>query len=97
MKEKYMNSLIERTDMEDVLKKLSKLTDEEAWMAIAQNLKATQNVDKRVRGVADTVIAVGDRVADVDDRVAGVDDKVTNVDDRVKVVCDNVAEVIHSA
>ena len=35
--------------MEDALKKLDKLADEEARMASAQNLKATHNVDERVR------------------------------------------------
>ena len=68
-----MKRLIGRSDVEDALKKLDKLTDEEARMAVAQNLKATHNVDERVRGVANTVVAVGDRVAD---RVAAVDDKV---------------------
>ena len=58
--------------MEDALKKLDKLTHEEARMAIAQNLKATHNVDERVRGVANTVEAIDNRVAGVDDRVAGV-------------------------
>ena len=92
-----MKRLIGRTDLDDAFKRLDKLTQEEARMAIAQNLKATHNVDQRVRGVANTVVAVGDRVADVDGRVACVDDKVTNVDDRVKVVGDKVAEVIHGA
>jgi hypothetical protein len=64
-----MKRLIGRTDVEDALKKLDKLTDEEARMAVAQNLKATHNVDKRVRGVGNTVVAVGDRVAGVDDRI----------------------------
>ena len=41
--------------MEDALKMLDKLTHEEARMAIAQNLKATQGVDVRVRGVANGV------------------------------------------
>jgi hypothetical protein len=92
-----MKRLIGRTDMEDVLKRLDKLTHEEARMAVAQNLKATHNVDQRVRGIANTVEAVGDRVTSVDDRVACVDGKVTNVDDRVKVFGDKVAEVIHGA
>jgi hypothetical protein len=99
-----MKRLIGRTDMEDAFKRLDKLTHEEARMAVAQNLKATHNVDKRVRGVADTVVAVGDRVAGVDDRVAAVndrvacvDDKVASVDDTVKMVDDKVAEVIHGA
>ena len=85
-----MKRLIGRTDMEDAFKRLDKLTHEEARMAVAQNLKATHNVDQRVRGVADTVVAVGDRVA-------CVDDKVTSVDDRVKVFGDQVAEVINGA
>ena len=60
-----MKRLIGRTDLEDALKKLDKLTDEEARMAVAQNLKATHNVDERVRGVANTVAGVDDRVAGV--------------------------------
>ena len=88
-----MKRLIGRTDMEDALKKLGKLTDEEARMAIAQNLKATQNVDERVRGVANTVVAVDNRVIGVDDRVAKVDDRVAGVDSRVASVDDKVASV----
>ena len=83
--------------MEDALKNLDKLTHEEARMAIAQNLKATHNVDERVRGVANTVVAVDNRVAGVDRRVACVDDKVASVDSTVKMVGDQVAEVINGA
>ena len=99
-----MRRLIGRSDVEDALRKLDKLTDEEARMAVAQNLKATYNVDQRVRGVANTVVAVGDRVAGVGDQVAGVDDrvaavdvKVTSVDDTVKNVGDKVAEGVRGA
>ena len=56
--EKFGKRLIGRTEMEDALKKLNKLTHEEAWMGIAQNLKATH--------------AVGERVGVVDDKVAQV-------------------------
>ena len=90
--------------MENALKRLDKLTQEEARMAVAQNLKATHSVDDRVRGVADTVVVVDNRVASVGDRVAGVDDKVegidvrvAGVDDRVKAVDDKVTEVIQGA
>jgi hypothetical protein len=69
--------------MEDALKKLDKLTQEEARMAVAQNLKATHAVDERVRGVADTVVAIDNKVADVNERVASVDDRVAGVDDKV--------------
>ncbi len=83
-----MKKLMGRTDMEDGLKRLDKLTQEEARMATAQVLKVTHTVDERVRGVAD-------RVVDVDDRVVGVDDRVAGVDERVRTVQDNVAVVIN--
>jgi hypothetical protein len=49
--------------MEDALKRLDKLTQEEARMAGAQNLKITHTVDERVRGVVDTVVAIDNSVA----------------------------------
>jgi hypothetical protein len=92
---KYGKRLIRRTNMEDALKRLDKLTDEEARMAIAENLRATHAVDERVRGVTEQVLAVDDRVAGVDDRLANVDVRVANVDDKVANVNDKVTEVIH--
>ena len=85
-----MKRLIGRIDMGNASKRLDKLTDEEAQMAVAQNLKATHDVDQRVRGVANAVVAVNDRVA-------CVDGKVTSVDDSVNVFGDKVAEVLHGA
>ena len=79
--------------MEDALKRLDRLTQEEARMAAAENLKATHTVDKRLQGVADTVTTINKRVADVD-QVAGVSNQVASVDDRVKVVDNRVMEVI---
>ena len=79
--------------MEDTLKKLDKLTQEEARMAVAENLKATHSVDDRVRGVANTVVAIDNRVAGVDDRLAGVDVRVAGVDVRVAGVDVRVAGV----
>ena len=109
--EKIGKRLIGKTEMEDALKRLDKLTQEEAWMGIAQNLKATHAVGESVRRVADDVVTIDNRVAGVDNRVAsvgdnvasvhntvkGVDDRVANVDDRVRVVDDRVAEVIRGA
>jgi hypothetical protein len=77
--ERFGKKLIGRTDMEDALKKLDKLTQEEAWMGIAQNLKATHTVGESVRRVADDVVAIDNRVANVNNRVRVVDDKVTEV------------------
>jgi hypothetical protein len=83
-----MKKLTGRTDMEDGLKRLDKLTQEEVRMATAQVLKVMHTVDERVRGVAD-------RVVDVDDRVVGVDNRVAGVDERVRTVQDTVAVVIN--
>ena len=68
--------MIGRAEIEGALKRLDKLTQEEARMAAAQNLKVTHTVDRRVMGVVDVVGAVENRVAGVDDRVAGVDNRV---------------------
>jgi len=67
-----MKKLIGRADVEDALKRLDKLTHEEARMATTEVLKATHSVDGRVRGVSDQVVRV-------DDRVAGVAAKVLEV------------------
>jgi archaellum component FlaC len=101
---KYLKKLIGRTDLEDALKKLEKLTNEEVRMATAQVLKATHSVDdkvgrveNRVAGVDDRVALADDRVAGVDDRVARVDERVAGVDDCVKAIDDKVAVVIDGA
>ena len=98
--EKYVKKLIGRTEMEDGLKRLDRLTLEEARMVAAENLKATRTVDKRVQVVGDMtetidnrVVSVGDQVADVNDQVAGVSNQVTSVDDRVATVNDRVVTV----
>ena len=61
--EKYLKRLAGRTDMDDALKRLDKLTQEEARIAIAQNLKATHAVDDRLASVGDEVKAVNDKVS----------------------------------
>ena len=59
-----------RTDLEDSLKKLDKLTHEEVRMATAQNLKATHTVSDRVKGIDVKVDSVGGEVKEVNDKVA---------------------------
>ena len=65
--------MIGRTDIEDALKRLDKLTHEEAWMGIAENLKATHTVGESVREVVDKVVVIDNRVAGVGDSVGGHD------------------------
>lgn len=81
--EKYLSKLIGKTDMEDALKRLDRLTHEKARMAIAQSLKATHTVDDRVRLVVD--------------RVTSVDARAASINDDVKVINDNVAVAINGA
>ena len=56
--EKYGKRLIGKTEMEDALKRLDKLTQEEEQMVIAENLRATHAVDERVKGVNDRITEV---------------------------------------
>ena len=95
--EKYLNKLIGRTDLEDSLKRLDRLTQEESQMAAAQVLKVANIVDDRVQGIADNVISVDNRLGDVGDKlneqVTGVDERVKDVNDLVKDVDDGVKAV----
>ena len=43
-----MKRLIEKKEMEDALKRLDKLTQDEARMAVAENLRLTHVVDNKV-------------------------------------------------
>jgi hypothetical protein len=81
-----MKKLIGNNEIEDALKRLDRLTQEEARMASAQLLEITNAIDSEVREIAVNVLVVDDRVAGVDDRVIGVDERVVGVDDRVKDV-----------
>jgi hypothetical protein len=90
---KYLKMLIGRTDIEDALKRLERLTNEEVRMATAQVLKATHTVNDRVRVVDNKVLDVDNRVACVDERVAHVDERVAAIDDRVAGVDDYVKAI----
>jgi len=88
------------TDIEDSLRRLDNLTQEEAKMAAAEQLKIAHSVEGKVTGVDERVKEVGGdvqsvskKVQDVDDRVQGVDDKVQGIDDEVKGVVDRVQSV----
>ena len=79
---------------------LDKLTQEEARMASAEQLRTAHSVerrvvgvDERVQGVEDEVQDVGKKVEDVNDKVQGVRDKVEGVDDKVQGIDDGVKDV----
>ena len=89
------------TDLEDALKKLDRLTREEARMANLEVLRITKCihddvkvVDGKVEEVGDKVEGVGDKVEEVGDKVDDVGEKVEDVADQVKCVDDKVKAVI---
>ena len=91
-----MKKLIGRTEIGDGLERLDKFTQEEARMAVAQNLKLAHTVvviDDRVASADDRGASVSDRVADVTDRIASVNHRVANVDDKLRMVDNEVAGV----
>ena len=68
-------------DLEEALKKLDRLTQEEARMALAEMLRITHNV-------RDEVKIVDGKVGRVENEVDGVSDQVQCVDDKVQVIID---------
>jgi ribosomal protein S8 len=55
---KFLKKLVGRKDIEDALKRLDKLTQEEARMAAAQTLKLTHAVDNKLKEVDDKMDVV---------------------------------------
>ena len=60
--EKFLKKLVGRKDIEEALKRLDRLTQEEALMAAAQTLSITRTIDNKVTGV-------GNKLNDVDDKM----------------------------
>ena len=50
---KYLKKLVGRTDIEDALGRLDRLTQEEALMVVAQGLETTQGIDDKLNVVMD--------------------------------------------
>lgn len=84
--EKFVKRIAGRTDLEDGLKKLDTLTNDELVMAMAQLLKITHNIDNKVTGVGDGVRGVDEKVQVVNDNVKAVDDIVHTIADGGKSV-----------
>ncbi|KAI9438080.1 hypothetical protein H4582DRAFT_2098857 [Lactarius indigo] len=98
---KLLKKLAGRTDLEDAVKKLDRLTQEEARIALAEVLKIThivhddvKVVDGKVDDMGDKVDDVGDKVDDVGDKVDDVGEKVEDMGDKVQCVDEKVQVVI---
>ena len=96
-----MKRVAGRTDLEDGLKKLDKMTLEEVAMASAQLLKVTHGIHDEVTIVANGVEGVDKKVQvvvaqgeDIKLDVQAVNDQVGQVDRRVQVIIDGTNVVI---
>ena len=79
--EKFFRKLAGMADLEDALKKLDRLTQEEARMALAEVRKIAHNV-------RDEVKVVDGKVERVENKVEVMGDKVEDIGDKVQVVID---------
>ena len=70
-------------DLEDALKKLDILTQEEARMALAEVLRIAHNVRDEVKVVDGKVENIGDKVQGVDDKVQVVIDGARGLSSRL--------------
>ena len=80
-------------DLEGALKKLDRLTQEEARMALAEVLRITHDVRDEVKVVDGKVESVEDKVDDMADKVENIDDKVQCVDEKIQVIIDGARGV----
>ena len=70
-------------NLEDALKKLDRLTQEEARMALAEVLRIAHNIRDEVKVVDGKVENIGDKVQGVDDKVQVVIDGARGLSSRL--------------
>ena len=79
--EKFVKRIAGKTDLEDGLKKLDTLTNEEVVMAVAQLLNIAHKIDNKVTEVGDGVRGIDGKVQVMSDNVKAVDDMVQTIAD----------------
>ena len=91
--EKFLKRVAGRTDLEDGIKKLEKLTTEEIAMAIARLVELTDMIDNKVTGIDGGVRGVDEKVQIVQGDLQVVKGEVENVKGGVQAVKDYVKAV----
>ena len=86
--EKVLRRVIGRTDLEDGMKKLDKLTNEEVAMASAQLLKVGHKIDNSMTEVNEGVKRVDENVLVVKSGIQIVNDNIKAVDDTVQTMAE---------
>jgi hypothetical protein len=94
--ERYLKKLFGGKDVEDALRRLDKLTQEEARMAAAEALTITRGIDDKLNVVDERLEGVDERVQSVDERVLRVDVKVEGVQDQVQIVAAGIQDQVQT-
>ncbi|KAH9173158.1 hypothetical protein EDB89DRAFT_2242373 [Lactarius sanguifluus] len=87
---KFLKKAAGTTKLEDGLKKLDKMTNDEARMAGAELLRIAHDIDEKVEGVDNKLQGVGIQVKKIDENVQGVNKDVRGVSLQVQDVDENV-------
>ena len=80
--EKFLRKLAGNADLENALKKLDRLTQEEARMALTEVTRATQSIRDEVKVVDCKLESVRDNIEDMGERVADLGEDVADLGDR---------------
>ncbi|KAH9023811.1 hypothetical protein EDB84DRAFT_1440875 [Lactarius hengduanensis] len=101
---KFLKKAAGTTKLEDGLKKLDKMTNDEVRMASAELLRIAHVIDEKVEGVDNKLQGVGIQVKEIDENVQGVNKdvrgvslQVQDVHENVRIVEDKVQMVIDGA
>ncbi|KAI9439163.1 hypothetical protein H4582DRAFT_1775797, partial [Lactarius indigo] len=92
---KIIKKVVGKTKLEDGLKRLDKMTNDEAQMAIMELLRVTHNIDATIEGVDKNVQGIGAQVKDVDENMQGVKRDVRHVGENVESVKERMQTVIN--
>jgi hypothetical protein len=84
--EKFLRKLAGMVDLENALKKLDRLTQEEARLALAEVMRITHSIRDEVKVVNGKVESVENKVVDMGNKVDVVGDNVGAIDEKVQVV-----------
>jgi uncharacterized protein YoxC len=99
--EKFLKKIAGIRKLEDGLKRLDKMTNDEARMANAEVMRIAHDINTKVDSVNEAVQGVGAQVKGVheklDEKVQGIDEKVLGVSENVKEVKEKVQTVIGGA
>ncbi|KAH9161011.1 hypothetical protein EDB89DRAFT_1914149 [Lactarius sanguifluus] len=98
---KFLKRAVGITKLEDGLKKLDKMTNDEARMASAEQLRNSHNIDKKLEGVDKKVQSVETQMKDVSDEVRDVNNVVREgnqeINKMVQMVIDDGKEAATGA